>query len=401
MNKDDKGARCPFRPGAAELKAIADDVAEIAAIQQRIVDNHRDLHFPDRVAHQYQIAGGKVLLTVADRLPPELAGIGLFAPGARHLGIGRVSTGLGTPHIETNPDFLGLRLAFQTRSGQRVDLLAINDPAAPTDNHRDFISLLHATAEAAGAEIPLLGRWGDYDVLNLIAEQKELVTALKRRMGWKKAGQTAFHVTQQTLRTFRSSTAWQTYWTGISEIGGTIGKFTLVPSRDENMRPGVRPGERHLSADWKRRQKAGDIAFALYWIPWLDEERTSTTELTEPWAEAHKRLVGQAVFPAADLETDAARLWAALADEMGANPGNWVRDAGDTIREPATPFECARKLAYALSQKGRDVLDETLYRDVFATGEIGSALAQELGRRVEAKARAGHVGAAPAGSGAA
>jgi hypothetical protein len=397
MSKDDKGAWCPFRPGAGELKAIADDVAEIAAIQKRILDNHKHLQFPDRVAHQYQIAGGKVRLTVAGRLPPELTGIGLFVPGSTYLGIGRVSTGLGTPHLETNPDFLGLRLAFQTKAGQRIDFLAINDPTAPTDNHRDFVSLLHATAEAAGAEIPLLGAWGDYDVLNLIAEQKELVGALKRRMGWKKAGMTAFHITQQTLRTFQSSTAWQTYWTGISEAGGTVGKFTLVPARDENTRPGIRPGERHLSEDWKRRQKPGDIAFGLYWIPWLDEARTSTAELTEPWVEDHKQRVGEVVFPAADLDSDAARLWAALANEMGANPGNWVRDTGDTIREPATPFETARKLAYALSQKGRDVLDEALYRDVFTTGEIGPALAQELRRRVDAKAKAGHVSAASAG----
>jgi hypothetical protein len=397
MSKDDKAAWCPFRPGAGELKAIADDVAEIAAIQKRILDNHKHLQFPDRVAHQYQIGGGKVRLAVAERLPPELAEIGLFVAGSAHLGIGRVSTGLGTPHLETNPDFLGLRLAFQTKAGQRVDFLAINDPTAPTDNHRDFVSLLHATAEAAGAEIPLLGSWGDYDVLNLLAEQKELVGALKRRLGWKKAGQIAFHITQQTLRTFHSSTAWQTYWTGISEAGGTIGKFTLVPARDENPRPGIRPGEHHLSAEWKRRQKASDIVFGLYWIAWLDEARTSTTELTEPWAEDHKQRVGEVVFPATDLDSAAARLWAALADEMGANPGNWVRDKGDTIREPATPFECARKLAYALSQKGRDVLDEALYRDVFTTGEIGPALAQELTRRAEAKAKAGHVSAAPAG----
>ncbi len=395
MSVRERSGWCPFRPGRVEIEAIAADVAEIADMQRQLLKTHRDLQFPDRVAHQYQIAGGRVRLALDAALPPEFAGVGLFVPGSEHLGIGRISTGLGTPHIETNPDFLGLRLSFRTAAGKRIDFLAINDPAAPTDTHQDFIDLLHATVEAADAEIPLAGEWGAYDVLNLIAEQTELILALKNRMGWKKAGKTAFHITQQALRTFWSSTAWQPYWTGICELGGTVGKFTLVPSRDENRRPGLRPGERHLTLEWKRRQKAGDIAFGLYWIPWLDETRTSTTELTEPWAEEHRQRIGQVVFPAADLDDDEARLWAALADETGAHPGNWVRDAGDTVREPATAFETARRIAYQASQKGRGALDEALYASVFATGVIDEALAAELRRRIAAKAEAGHRGAAP------
>lgn len=395
MSEDEGGGWCPFRPGAAEIAAIAADVAEISEMQRQLLKNHRRLQFPDRVAHQYQIAGGKVRLDIDAGLPPELDGIGLFTAGSRHLGIGRISTGLGTPHLETNPDFLGLRLSFRTGAGRRVDFLAINDPAAPTDTHRDFVDLLHATAEAADAEMPLAGEWGAYDVLNLVAEQTELVLALKNRMGWKKAGKTAFHITQQTLRTFWSSTAWQPYWTGIYELGGTVGKFTLVPARAENHRPGLRPGERHLTAEWKRRQKAGDILFGLYWIPWLDETRTSSTELTEPWAEEHKLRIGQVVFPATDLDSDEARLWATLANEMGAHPGNWVRDVGDTVREPATAFETARRIAYQASQKGRGALAEALYATVFSTGTIDETLAAELRRRACAKAEAGHQGAAP------
>jgi hypothetical protein len=364
-------------------------------MQRQIMKNHKHLQLPDRVAHQYQIGGGKVRLALDATLPAEFAGVGLFVPGSLHLGIGRVSTGLGTPHLETNPDFLGLRLSFRTAAGRRVDFLAINDPAAPTDTHKEFMDLLHATAEAAGAEMPLGGDWGAYDVLNLIAEQTELILALKRRMGWKQAGKTAFHITQQTLRTFHSSTAWQTYWTGVYEVGGTVGKFTLVPFKDENHRPGLRPGERHLSEDWKRRQRAGDIGFALYWIPWLDEARTSTTEMTEPWAEDHKRRIGEVVFPAADPDSDEATLWAALASEMGAHPGNWVRDAGDSAGEPATAFETARRIAYQASQKGRGVLDDALYADVFATGEISAALAAELKRRIATKLEAGHMDKAP------
>ena len=259
MSKDKAEGWVPFRPEPQDLEAIARDVAEVGAIQQRLVERHPELKVCDRVAHQYQIAGGRVLLQLEDTLPAPLAGVGLFQPGAQFTGIGRVSTGLGTPHLETNPDFLGLMLAFQTAAGRRVDFLAINDPAAPTDNHREFVDVLHATAEAAGAEMPLVGDWGAYDVFNLVAEQKEMVGALKARMGWKKAGMTAFHLTRQTIRTFFSSSAVQSYWTGIHEVGGTAGKFSLVPGREVNGRPEFRPGEGHLSEDWRRRQSEGDL----------------------------------------------------------------------------------------------------------------------------------------------
>jgi hypothetical protein len=249
----------PFRPNANDLKTTAEDVSEIPAIQQKTLSKNKELRCPDRVAHQYQIAGGKVMLKVADELPAPLQGVGLFQPSAEHIGIGRISTGLGTPHIETNPDFLGVRLSFQTTGGQRVDFLGINDQTAPTDNHRDFMSVLHATGESAGAHFPVIGEWGAYDVFDLIAQQAEFGDALKDRMGWVKAGKTLVHLTKQTIKTAYSSTAYQTYWTGIEEVGGIAGKFMLVPTRNENQRPGFRPGERHLSHEWRTRQAAGDI----------------------------------------------------------------------------------------------------------------------------------------------
>ena len=114
-----------------------------------------------------------------------------------------------------------------------------------------------------------MGIWGSYDVPNLIAEQTVFGLALKHRMGWIKAATTLSHLTKQTLRTFHSSTAYQGYWTGIEEIGGTAGKFTFVPVRDENRRPEFRPGERHLSEEWKMRQRSGDVEFQ----PLLDTVR--------------------------------------------------------------------------------------------------------------------------------
>jgi hypothetical protein len=81
----------------------------------------------ERVAHQYQIAGGKVSLRIATELAPYLDGVGRFKPGAEYAGVGRVSTGLGCPHPETSSDFLGLRLAFVTDEGHRVDFIPLHN----------------------------------------------------------------------------------------------------------------------------------------------------------------------------------------------------------------------------------------------------------------------------------
>ena len=385
----------PFRPDADDLKAIAEDVSEIPNTQKTIVENARDLHFPDRVAHQYQVAGSKLIFNVAEELPAELQSVGLFEPRANHTGIGRISTGLGTPHIETNPDFLGIMLAFQTKDGHRVDFLGINDPTSPTDTHKDFMDVLHATGESAGAEIPLIGDWGEYDVGNLIAEQKEFGKALVKRMGLLKAGKTLMHLTGQTSRTFLSSTAYQAYWTGIVEVNETAGKFTLVPVRHENHHPEFRPGERHLTDEWKKRQSEGDIEFLLYWISFLNEDETPTRKLTGSWEERDKKLVGKITFPKMDLDSEEARMWAILASEMGANQGNWVHNKDNTISEPATEFGTARKVAYQRSQEGRGALDSKSYQSIFETGQITPELAQELTKRRAEKEGAHHVSWAP------
>jgi hypothetical protein len=172
------------------------------------------------------------------------------------------------------------------------------------------MDVLHATGEAAGAEVPFVGDWGAYNSLNLIAEQMEFGKALKERMGLIKAGRTLLHLTKQTSRTFRSSTAYQTYWTGVEEIGGTAGKFTFVPVQDENRPPQFRPGERYVSEEWKKRQQSGDVRFLLYWISYLNEEKTPTKALTAPWKEDHKQLAGTVTFTQADPESEEAQLWA-------------------------------------------------------------------------------------------
>jgi hypothetical protein len=285
-------------------------------------------------------------------------------------------------------------LAFQTVDGHRVDFLGINHPAAPTDDHRDFMSVLHATGESAGARVPFVGEWGDRDVGNFLAQQAMFINALKKRMGTIRAGRTVAHLTKQTVRTAFSTTAYQTYWTGIAEVRRTAGKFTLVPVRDENSRPPLHPGERHFSEDWKARQHSGSVDFSLYWIPYLDEQRTPSRTLTEAWEEGQRQAIGMIRFPQLDPDSDTARLWAMLATEIGANHGHWVHDPENSIKEPATEFGVARKIAYQRSQDGRDALSPERYRSIFTTWTISSDLAQELRRRHENKSRAGHVSSA-------
>jgi hypothetical protein len=382
-----------FRPSSTDLSRIQNDIAPIAEIQQTLT-RHPQLPLPDRVAHQYQVAGGKVLLQIADQLPPNLQGVGLFEPGARYTGLGRISTGLGCPHLETDPDFLGLMVAFQTRRGERVDFLTINDPTSPTDTHPQFVELLRATSDSAGVR-PFFGsELGKLDLLGLGARSTRLAFSLIRYLGLVTGSRIALHVTQQTGRTAISSTAYQTYWTGIVEAGGVLGKFMFQPMTDENRHRALTPGERHLSAEWRARQARGDIVFTLHWLPFIDERATSTTVLTKAW-EQRPAPVGEVIFPRVDPDSEEAQLFAALTAELGANPGNWVADAGNTIAEPGTEFTCARKFAYRLSQQGREVLSESAYTHVFRGEPIDPALAAELRKRRGAKTAAGHMDVAP------
>ena len=384
----------PFRPGAADLDRIAHDVERIPAIQQTFLANHPHLTVPDRVAHQYQIAGSKVMLDIGSNLPANFAGVGLFAPGTQHIGIGRISTGLGCPHLETDPDFLGLMAAFQTARGERVDFLAINDPTAPSDTHTQFMTLLDAAADAAGIQAPFGSGLGKLDLPDLLASNLRVVRDLIRSFGVALGLRLAAHVIAQTARTAASSTAYQTYWTGIVEVGGVLGKFMFVPATDENHLRALTPGERHLSAEWRARQARGAVTFALHWLAFIDEEKTSTTAMMSRWEERPEP-VGHLTFPQVDAASADAPLWAALAAELGANPANWVADVGNTIAEPGTEFGCARKFAYRLSQAGRDALPEAAYAHVFRGEPIGETLAAELRRRRAAKQAARHTDMAP------
>ena len=65
----------PFRPTELDLARIANEVAEIRPIQQKMVECNKELRFPERVAHEYQIVGSRVIYQVARELPETLSGI--------------------------------------------------------------------------------------------------------------------------------------------------------------------------------------------------------------------------------------------------------------------------------------------------------------------------------------
>ena len=128
----------PFFDPTPEEKAALDALAaQLPGIQRTLTSNHAQLTVADRGAHQMQLAASHVTLSVADHLPPALDGLGIFVRGATHVGIGRISTGLGCPHAETDADFLGLMVAFRTAEGRRIDFITINDPTSPTTRPRN------------------------------------------------------------------------------------------------------------------------------------------------------------------------------------------------------------------------------------------------------------------------
>ena len=369
-----------FNPTPAERRDLEEIAAGIPGVQQTLVTNHPQLTLPDRGAHQQQLAASKVLLTIANTLPPALDGLGVFqrAHAAPQVGIGRISTGLGCPHAETDPDFLGLMAAFRTPAGRRIDFITINDPTSPTDTPEEFLALLKATADASRAS-------------GLLGSQTRLLAGLVRHAGLR-APSIATHVTSQTHRTVRSSSAYQQYWTGIVRARDVLGKFTFVPTRDVQTGNATTKGPTHLTQDWRARQAAGPLDFTLQWIPFLDDRQTPLEDLTRAWAHDHAVTVGTVTFPQIDPGAAASKLTAILASELGANPGNWdeapVGPAPAAL--PGTRFTAARQLAYQASQQTRNALPPESYASFFERGDIDAALASELLRRYQQKKAAGH-----------
>jgi hypothetical protein len=268
-------------------------------------------------------------------------------------------------------------VAFRTTAGRRIDFITINDPTSPTDTPEEFIALLQATADAAGAS-------------GLFASQATLLLSLARHAGLR-APAISLHVTAQTSRTVRSRSAYQQYWTGVVRARETLGKFTFVPTVELPPGHDLVRGPKHLTEDWRTRQREGDLTFTLYWIPFISERDTPLDRLTTPWRDDHKTAVGTVAFPKVDPDSSDAKFTALLASELGANPGNWDETSeGERAALPATRFTAARSLAYRTSQQQRGALPDSQYESFFARGEISRELAAELGRRYREKLAAGH-----------
>jgi hypothetical protein len=70
-----------------DIERISADVAALPGVQQELLEHASlSLKVADRVAHQYQIAGGRVSLRIPSELPSEFDGIGLFKPDAEYTG---------------------------------------------------------------------------------------------------------------------------------------------------------------------------------------------------------------------------------------------------------------------------------------------------------------------------
>src|SRR5688572_29441447 len=274
-----------FDPTPDERRALDEIANGIPGVQKTFTTNHPQLTMPDRGAHQQQLAASKVLLTIHERLPAELDGLGVFDRSDRavHIGIGRISTGLGCPHAETDPDFLGLMAAFRTKRSRRIDFVTINDPGSPTDTPEEFLALLRATADSAGSE-------------SLLRSQARLLGGLARHAGLRGAA-IAAQVIQQTHRTVRSASAYQQYWTGIVRARDVLGKFTFVPTVAPSPASDRSHDPQLFTDDWRARQSAAALEFDVRWIPFLDDRRTPLEDLTRAWAHEHEVSVATLSFP--------------------------------------------------------------------------------------------------------
>ena len=90
------------------------------------------------------------------------------------------------------------------------------------------MALLAATADSAAPVGSGLG------VVDLAVAQTRLAASLVHALGVIGGTRIATHVLGQTATTWRSSSAWQSYWTGIVELRGTAGKFRFTPTEDAN-----------------------------------------------------------------------------------------------------------------------------------------------------------------------
>ena len=286
-----------------------------------------------------------------------------------------MSTGLGCPHAETDPDFLGLMVAFQARSGRRIDFVTINDPTSPTDTPEEFIALLQATADAAGAS-------------GLLANQARLLLSLARHAGIR-AAPIATHVTGQTRRTVRSSSAYQ-------QVPGPASCARATRSASSPSCRSTRRCRRpRTRTETVHRRLADTNGRRDRWHSSCTGSRSSTSgrrrsTISRPRGGTSTRCaLARSCSRRRDRDQ---RIEAHRASCLGARrqsgqlAGNHRRASGGASVDR---FTAARALAYRLSQQHRQALPEDSYRSFFEKGEISDALAATLIARYKEKQAAG------------
>src|SRR5262249_33976095 len=141
----------------------------------------------------------------------------------------------------------------------------------------EFMQLMDAATDGAGAKAPLFSGIGTRSLPDLLANNLLVTVGLIRRMGFFRGLGAAIHVVRQTTRTAFSATAHQTFWAGIVEANASPGKIMFEPVGGEDAPRAPPFGPRHLSEEWRQRQAHGPVHFDLHWLPYVDEQTTSTT----------------------------------------------------------------------------------------------------------------------------
>ena len=261
-----------FDPTPEQQRELEDIAAAIPGVQKTFVVNHPQREAPDRGAHQQQIAGvegdadrGRHAAACTGQ-PRRLSSTPIRSAAGRHR---QDSTGLGCPHAETDADFLGLMVAFRTRgrTPHRPDHHRRSDDRRPTRRKSSSRSCRRPPMpRAPPACSPHRPRcWQAWRGTPGFGAGASPRTSPRRRTG----------------RCVRRS-AYQRYWTGIVRARDVLGKFTFVPASEVGRGRVARCTR--FTDDWRARQSAGDLAFDLRWIPFIDDRRTPAEDLTRPWA---------------------------------------------------------------------------------------------------------------------
>ena len=301
-----------FNPTAEETRALEALIAEITQHSGQAGRQPPQLTRPDRGAHQQQLAGGKVLLTLERSLPPALDGLGVF----EHDGLCRSALRWHRQDVDRpRVPACGDRSGFPGADGR------VPGKVGPADRLRHDQRSHLADRYARGVHRAAPGNRGCRGCPGPARQPGEAAAeprAARRDQG--RADCHARHGSDAPDGPFQQRLS--------SSTGpASSARATRSASSPSCRRPagaGAQGrGPKQFTDDWRARTAAGPLTFELHWIPFLNERETPLDDLTTAWRDQHKVRVGTVVFPQVNAETRESKLIALLASELGANPGNW------------------------------------------------------------------------------